>query len=827
MRDDLPTGTVTFLFTDVEGSTTLLRSLGAEAYAETLAEHRRVVREACAEEGGVEVDTQGDAFFFAFPTAPGAVAAAEAMTEALAPGPIQLRIGLHTGAPLVTDEGYVGDDVHFAARVAASGHGGQVVLSQATRELVDGHSHTDLGEHRLKDIDGAVAIFQLGDARFPPLKTISNTNLPRPASSFVGRSAELAEVLSLIEDGSRLVTLTGPGGSGKTRLALEAAATLVPSYNAGVFWIGLASLRDASLVTATISQTIGSKNGLVEHIADREMLLLLDNLEQVVEAAPELAALLPACPNLTVLVTSRELLRVQGEVEYQVPSLASREAVSLFCARSRLEPSEEIAELCARLDNLPLALELAAARTSVLSPAQILERLGQRLDLLKGGRDAEARQHTLRATIEWSHELLGAREQRLFARLAVFRGGCTLESAQEVLDADLDTLQALVDKSLLRFSNERFWMLETVRAYARERLVLSGEEGELCRRQALAALAFAEVAHREWDSEYRDQAGVVARIQAEHDNLRAALEWARDSGEDEMLVRLTALLAFYWFPRGHWQEGDTWLAAALERASSSSPTETRMMLLRGASRRVAATGDYPRSDALLAEWLHLAEQAEDEDEVLLALNYAAHSANDQGEPDRARSEFAAIRDRAVEIGNREMVAFATVNLGMVAFASGDFQSSLEHYANGAELFREHGDKGGVCVALAGCGWSANALRDMLRAEGFFREALLIAGGLRLLRVAATSACGLGATLIAAEDAERGAQLIGAAGSLLEMLGDDKEGLDEEDRDRAIADGVAALGADAFAAALARGEAMTLEEIVEFAEGLVVGGEAAE
>jgi predicted ATPase len=816
VRDDLPTGTVTFLFTDVEGSTTLLHALGAEAYAVALAEHRRVVREACAEEGGVEVDTQGDAFFFAFPTASGAVAAGEAMTNALMPGPIHLRIGLHTGTPFVTDEGYVGDDVHFAARVAASGHGGQVVLSQATRVLVDGHLLTDLGEHRLKDIDGAVAIFQLGDTPFPPLKTISNTNLPRPASSFVGRTAELTDVLSLIEDGSRLVTLTGPGGSGKTRLALEAAATLVPAYKAGVLWVGLASLRDASLVTATISQTIGSKNGLVEHIAEREMLLLLDNLEQVVEAAPELAALLPACPNLTLLVTSRELLRVRGEVEYAVPPLASREAVSLFCARSQLEPSEEIAELCTRLDDLPLALELAAARTSVLSPAQILERLAQRLDLLKGGRDAEARQHTLRATIEWSHELLGAPERRLFARLAVFRGGCTLEGAEEVADADIDTLQSLVDKSLLRHTAGRFWMLESVRAYARERLIVSGEDEELCRRQALAALAFAEVAHREAEREYRDQAGVIGRIQGEHDNLRAALEWARDSGEDELLLRLAALLAYYWFPRGHWQEGDAWLAVALERASSSSATETRMILLRWAATRAAATGDYPRSDALIAEWLQLAEQAEDEGEVLLAMNSAAFNASDQGELERARSEFVAIRERAVEIGDREMVAFATVNLGMVAMGAGDFQSSLEHYAYGAELFRDMGDGGGVSVALEGCGWSATALGDMLRAEGFFREALLVAGRLRSIRVAATSACGLGATLIAAQDAERGAQLIGAAGALLEELGYAAEGLEEEIRDRAIADGVAALGADAFAAALARGEGMTLEEIVEFA-----------
>ena len=288
MRSDLPTGTVTFLFTDVEGSTSLLRELGAEAYADALAEHRRVVREACAAKGGVEVDTQGDAFFFAFPSAPGAAAAAQAITDALEPGPISLRIGLHTGTPLVTDEGYVGDDVHFAARVAASGHGGQVLLSKSARELVDGLSVTDLGEHRLKDIEGAVSIYQLGDETFPPLKTISNTNLPRPASSFIGREREREDVVRELRDGARLLTLTGPGGSGKTRLALEAASELVPAYKAGVFWVGLAALRESSLVTETISQTLGAKDGLAAHIGEREMLLLLDNLEQVIEAAPEL-----------------------------------------------------------------------------------------------------------------------------------------------------------------------------------------------------------------------------------------------------------------------------------------------------------------------------------------------------------------------------------------------------------------------------------------------------------------------------------------------------------------------------------------------------------
>ena len=467
MRHDLPTGTVTLLFTDVEGSTRLLHELGPEAYAEALAEHRQTVRLACAAAGGVEVDTQGDAFFFAFPSAAGAVAASQAITEALAEGPVQLRIGVHMGTPLVTDEGYVGDDVHLAARVAASGHGGQVLVSRATRDLVDDIAFTDLGEHRLKDIDGAVSIFQLGSIAFPPLKTISNTNLPRPASSFVGRSAELAEVLSLIEGGARLLTLTGPGGSGKTRLALEAATTLVPSYKAGVFWIGFAALRDPALVTETIAQVLGARNGLAEHIGERELLLLLDNLEQVIDVAPELAQLAEACPtHLVLLSTSRERLHVQGEVEYEVLPLAPAEAVSLFGERSRLEPTDVIAELCARLDSLPLAVELAAARTKALSPAEILERLAQRLDVLKGGRDADPRQLTLRATVEWSHDLLTEEEQQLFRRLSVFAGGCTLESAEDVCDAELDTLQSLVEKSLVRFSDPRYWMLETIREYA-------------------------------------------------------------------------------------------------------------------------------------------------------------------------------------------------------------------------------------------------------------------------------------------------------------------------------------------------------------------------
>ena len=597
MRADLPTGTVTFLFTDVEGSTKLLHELGAEAYAEALAEHRRIVREACAAEGGVEVDTQGDAFFFAFASAPGAVAAARAMTEALAPGPIHLRIGLHTGAPLVTDEGYVGDDVHFAARVAASATEARSCSRRRPASSSTGIHLTDLGEHRLKDIEGAVPIFQLGDARFPPLKTISNTNLPRPASSFVGRTAELADVLSLLEGGSRLVTLTGPGGSGKTRLALEAAAMLVPSYKAGSS--GSVSPRSATprSSTATISQTIGSNNGLAEHIAEREMLLLLDNLEHVIEVAPELSPLLSACPNLTLLVTSRELLRVQGEVEYAVPPLASREAVSLFCERSRLEPSAEIAELCARLDDLPLALELAAARTKALSPRQILERLAERLDLLQGGRDADPRQQTLRATIEWSYDLLTPEEQRLFRAFSVFVGGCTLDAAGAVAKADLDTMQSLIEKSLLRFSNERYWMLETIREYAAHRVKDVGEAEELSDRHADYFLDFAQRQGPLLESALQSDAR--HQLMSDESNLRLALMHVYQRSPERLLEFVSAL-ALFWTSAGRSTETQIWAERALAHAPAE-PTVLRADALLVLALTASRVGDTAKSVASAQE----------------------------------------------------------------------------------------------------------------------------------------------------------------------------------------------------------------------------------
>jgi hypothetical protein len=408
----LPSGTVTFLFSDIEGSTRLLDDLGAEAYAAELAEHRRVMREAFAAHGGVEVDTQGDAFFAAFPDPEGALAAAAQAQAALTEGPIRVRMGVHSGEALLTDEGYVGIDVHRGARVMAAGHGGQVLVSQATYERLDGERDlTELGRHRLKDLTEPQPLYQLGDGDFPPLKTLYQTNLPVQPTPLVGREAELNDVLDLLA-ATRLVTLTGAGGSGKTRLPLQAAAELVDEFSDGVWWVSLSALRDPALVEPTIGETVGARDGLADHLRAKQTLLLLDNFEHLLEAGPGIATLLLEAPELRVLVTSRERLALAAEHEYPVPTLVVAEAVALFTARARqlkpaFEPDEHVEAICRRLDGLPLAVELAAVRVKILTPERILERLGQSLELLTGGaRDAPQRQRTLRATIEWSYELL-------------------------------------------------------------------------------------------------------------------------------------------------------------------------------------------------------------------------------------------------------------------------------------------------------------------------------------------------------------------------------------------------------------------------------------
>ncbi|MDQ2673431.1 MAG: adenylate/guanylate cyclase domain-containing protein, partial [Chloroflexota bacterium] len=576
---DLPSGTVTFLFTDVEGSTRLLHELGAERYAEALATHRRVLREAFTRHGGVEVDTQGDAFFVAFPTAPGALAAALETRHMLSAGPIRVRIGLHTGTPLLAEEGYIGPDVHKGARIAAAGHGGQVLVSSATASLLDGADLRDLGQHRLKDLTAPERIYQGDPDDHPPLMTLHQTNLPVPATPFLGREAELDRITALLtRDGVRLVTLTGPGGTGKTRLALQAAADVADLFPDGVWWVPLAALRDPTLVLPEVERAIGARPPLAEHLATRRMLVVLDNFEQVVDAGPSVSRLLADCPALRILVTSRALLEVGGEREFRVPPLDVEQAVALFAERTSTTPDADVRELCLRLDCLPLAVELAAARARHLSPREMVDRIGARLDLFRGARDVDPRHATLRATIEWSYRLLAPDAQALFARLAVFRGGWSLTAAEAVAGAHIDDLAILVDQSLVVRDGERFAMLETIREFAVAKLAESPEAGSVRERH----LAYMVETVERW---YADRLGAPTRwfaaVDSESDNIRQALDHAatREGPEEQ---RLVGAVAVFWAMHGYGAELLTRLEAAVSRRDEPDEWRARALIHLGA-----------------------------------------------------------------------------------------------------------------------------------------------------------------------------------------------------------------------------------------------------
>jgi predicted ATPase/class 3 adenylate cyclase len=669
----LPSGTVTFLFTDVEGSTRLLQEHGP-AYADLLAEHRRALREAFARHDGVEVDTQGDAFFVAFPRAGEAIAAAAEAQRALAAGPIRVRMGLHTGEPLVTDEGYVGMDVHRAARIAASAHGGQIVLSETTRRLLEaGAPVRDLGEHRLKDLIGADRLFQLGEGDFPPLRTLDATNLPVVATPLVGRTRELEELVQMLSNRTRLLTLTGPGGTGKTRLALQVAAELVGSLHDGVFWVSLAGLTDPELLRSEIAQTIGAPDDLTGFLRGREVLLLLDNFEHLLDAAPVVSAVLGACADVRFLVTSRAPLRVAGEHEYRLEPLPQKQAAALFVDRARavgteVAPDATVEEICRRLDGLPLAVELAAARTKLLAPDRLLERLDSALALLTSGpRDAPERQRTLRATIQWSYDLLEPRPRELFARLSVFSGTFPLEAAEEVCGAELDGLGTLVDYSLVKpIGDDRFFVLETIREYALEKLRERNEEDELRRRHAEF---FSAVAERAYGHRFDAEAEWSARLEEDHDDLRAALDRLSKDDPDTGLA-LAGALGWFWLSRGLLQEGSGRLAAALAASGTTGRHRARALTSSGAllARQGDAAAGIAELDSAVAMWRELG----DLDELASALDSLGwplvYDANDNA---RALQAFEQSLELRRELGDAAGVTRAFVGIAQVLVAMGE------------------------------------------------------------------------------------------------------------------------------------------------------------
>jgi len=744
----LPTGTLTFLFTDIEGSTRLLEALG-DALAPVLERHHALLREAIAVGEGTEVSTEGDAFFAVFPSAPKAAAAAASAQRALAAEPwpngaaVKVRMGLHTGEGTLGGDNYVGLDVHRAARVAAAGHGGQVILSGATQALTAGGlppgvSLVDLGQHRLKDLSRPEHLWQLAidglPANFPAPRTLDATpnNLPLQLTSFLGRRREVSDVLGLLSE-HRLVTLTGPGGTGKTRLALQAAAEASDRYPDGVYFVGLEPITHPDLLLPTMAQAMGlmdpgaaSVDRLAEYFGERAFLVVLDNFEQVDAAAPLVGELLARAPRLSVLATSRSPLRVYGEREYPVPPLGlpdprhlpeleqftQFESVALFIERAmavrpdfRVDNANApaVAEICVRLDGLPLAIELAAARVRVLGPQAILDRLSDRLGLLSGGaRDLPERQQTLRGAIAWSHDLLEDADKRAFARMSVFAGGATLEHIEDVCfeHADrhlaLDVVSSLVDKSLLREETPpggepRFRMLETIRQFAAEQLTAFGDAEAYRQRHAASVLALVERCATEvMGAESRTW---LDRYELERDNIRAAIGWALEGSRTETGLRLLTACWRYWQMRGYLVEARGMAERVLTLPDTRDFPAAREAALEAAGGIAYWQGDLAAARVWYQEALDLARARSDDRAVANALYNLSFTYSWDADAQRDALRLA---EESLEV-NRRLGDDAGIGRALWARASGayffgDRVTSERDSADALVIFRRIGDR---------------------------------------------------------------------------------------------------------------------------------------
>ncbi len=763
-----PTGTVTFLFTDTEGPTQLFRQLG-DRYAFVLTEYRHLLRVAFWQWGGYEADTQGEAFFAAFARARDAVSAAVAAQRALASHPwpedvaIRVGMGLHTGEPEWSTAGYVGLNVHYAAQLMRCAHGGQVLLSQTTRDLVEHHlpegvSLRDVGEHCLRDFPDSRRLFQLVisdlPADFPPLKTpdIQLNNLPTQLTTLIGREQEVAVVCPLLRQTNvRLVTLTGTGGIGKTRLGLEVATELLNTFTDGICFAPLASVNNPRLVIPTIAQLLGlvhqqrGQQQGIEHmeylkafLRDKHLLLVLDNFEQVASAALDLIDLLASCPRLKLLVTSRAALRVQGEHEFPVPPLALPKrtnlpaievlaqypAVALFLQRAlAIKPDlaltkanmQAIATICVHLDGLPLAIELAAARIKMLPPQALFQRLTHRLEVLTGGaRNAPLRQQTLRNTLAWGYNLLDEADQRLFRQLSVFVGGGTLEAIESLSGAVaggtalvLEGVASLIDKSLLQQIEQegeepRFVMLETIREYGLEVLIASGEMEITRQAHAAYYLALAEEAEPEFGGP--QQAAWLERLEREHDNLRAALHWlVEQAGAEraeyriEMALRLGGALRRFWLVHAHVNEGLDFLERALA-ASAEIAAPVRAKALIAAANLAIAQSEYDRGETLCREGLALSRELGDQSSTAFSLYLLGWTLRDSGNP-AARSliEEALALFRA--LGDKERVAWSVYTLAFLDSSQGEYARARTLLEESVALHRDLGQKRGIAWSL--------------------------------------------------------------------------------------------------------------------------------
>jgi len=786
----LPSGTVTFLFTDIEGSTRLLAALG-DAYEGVLGEHRRRIRSAVAAAGGYEISTEGDAFFLVFDTPSAAVGAAVQAQRALAePWPdgvmVTVRMGIHTGEAILAADDYIGLEVHRAARIGAAAHGGQVIISSATTSLVEerlpaGVALRDLGEHSLKDIARHERLTQLVidglPAEFPPPRTLDATpnNLPIQLTSFVGRTALLADATRLLER-TRLLTLTGPGGTGKTRLALELAADAAAQFSDGVYFVPLSAISDPLLLAPTIAATAGVPHTgsrppleqLMDALRARRTLLVLDNFEQLLGAGPAVAELLRGTDVLKILVTSRSVLRVSGEQELPVPplglpdpgairgaaSLAQFDAVRLFIERAVAarpdfavtnENAPAVAEITARLDGLPLAIELAAARLRFLSPQAILARLGDRLGLLSGGaRDLPARQQTLRAAIAWSYDLLDSGQRDLFERLGVFMGGWSLEAAEAVTRDELpsavevfDGLDLLAQQSLIRsyedsHGDSRFMMLETIHAFSAERFEARPDAAEIRRRHAAWYTTRATAASAALTSGSR--AAALVRFEDDQGNLRSALDWLT-SHDVPMAARLAADMWRFWQARGYLLEGRARIEAVLA-ADDRSPA-----LAAGRRRELLSAGggiaywqaDFVATHRHYAEALNLARASGVRKEVADALydfSFAPSPPRDMAEWQAILAvEAPPVLEEAMaiyrEIGDRAGIARSLWARSENDYFGGEFSRAVAALEEALTIFRELGDRFQISWSLHSIGLAQTVLGNFDAARQALHEAMTV------------------------------------------------------------------------------------------------------
>jgi predicted ATPase/class 3 adenylate cyclase len=751
-----PSGTVTLLFADVEGSTRLLHALG-QRYAAVRVRLQEIVREAASRRNGHEVDWAGDGAFLAFSAARDAVAAAAEIQRTLATEPwpddgvLRVRIGLHTGEPERVDQGYVGLDVHVAARVCAAGHGDQIVVSQATRDVAGDEPATGLlfrplGRHRLKDLSEPLQLFQLAGPGlaedFPPLRTLAGATLPTLHHRLVGREADLTAVQSLLtRPDVRLVTIVGPGGAGKSRLALEVAGAA--AVHRPVHLVGLATISDPELVPAAVARAVGVREApgrslaesLGESLGETGALVFLDNLEHLPGAATHVRDLLDRASGIKVLATSRVPLRLQAEHVVTLAPLPVHDAATLFAelaaARGvvlREDAQEAITRICRRLDGLPLAIELVAARLVVLPPAQVLEALDHGLALeMEGPVDLPERQRTLRATIEWSYGLLSDRQRELHEVLAIFAGGCTLADARALAGPGphfLSDLEALVAWSLLRSDvtegDVRLSMLETVREHAVARIAESGRLDDLQRRHAerlleLATTAETELAgpqHAEW----------LVLLERELDNIRAALDWFLSSGRAEDALRMISALARFWQAHAHVSEARRWLSLALGLGDDVQPA-TRAAALWTAAQQASAQSDWEAAVSLLEEARALYREGgsrRDESLALAYLSFVSQRRNDLRAAARHAEDALAI---ARELGDARAESAGVMALGDARASEGDFEAAIGLYEEGVELRRGLGDPVLVADAIYNLGLIAFQGGDHARARDVFEESL--------------------------------------------------------------------------------------------------------